>query len=333
MHAGLLDALSHLLAGRFIRARKASETALAQERSMGSGAELARGDQMRALAHLLAAESAQALQDKASRDEHLALALELTASRDAQETREGAQLRAARWALDDHDPQAAINWLKDLPQGAARRTLALRIKLKAARQTRQTEMALETARVLARHRAFSSDAAQSLVRGLAADLLDDAHDLAQLQRAWSSLEPTERAMPELAIHAAQRTVALGGEAATARVWLQPIWEHYPELTDSLRVKLVRALEDGLESIEASWLASIETAQAYYPRDPNLQYLVGMACMKRQLWGKAQHLLTQAALALQDVGLHRNAWRALAVLAEQRGDTQAAQDAYRRAASV
>ena len=37
MHASLLDALSHLLAGRFIRARKSAEAALAQEASLTAG--------------------------------------------------------------------------------------------------------------------------------------------------------------------------------------------------------------------------------------------------------------------------------------------------------
>jgi HemY protein len=168
--------------------------------------------QVRTLAHLLAAESAHALQDKAAREEHLRQALEETSSRDAQETHEGALMRAARWSLQDREPDAAMAWLKGLPQGAARRTLALRMKLKAARLTHRTAEALETARLLSKHRAFSSDAAQSIVRGLAVDLLNGAHDVAQLQRAWESLEPAERQMPELAIHAAHRLTALGRDA-------------------------------------------------------------------------------------------------------------------------
>jgi HemY protein len=59
----------------------------------------------------------------------------------------------------------------------------------------------------------------------------------------------------------------------------------------------------------------------------------MACLNRQLWGKARQLLSQAALGLQDATLHRNAWRALAVLAEQREDAAAASEAYKRAAQV
>ena len=57
-------------------------------------------------------------------------------------------------------------WLKGLPQGAARRTVALRMKLKAARLAHRTAEALETARLLSKHRAFSAGAAQSIVRGL-----------------------------------------------------------------------------------------------------------------------------------------------------------------------
>jgi HemY protein len=65
----------------------------------------------------------------------------------------------------------------------------------------------------------------------------------------------------------------------------------------------------------------------------VEYLAGMACLKRQLWGKAQQLMSHAALSLQDPTLKRKVWLALAALAEQRADTSAAQLAYRRAAQL
>ena len=332
MHSLLLDGASHLLAGRFIRARKSAEAALVQEKSLSAGGHSpANAAQVRTLSHLLAAESAHALQDRAAREDHLRQALEQTTSREAQETREGALMRATRWSLADRDPETATGWLRELPLGAARRTLALRMKLKASRLTQHTAEALETARLLAKHRAFSTGAAQSIVRGLAIDLLNGAHDVAQLQRAWNSLEPAERLMPELAIHAAQRLMALAGDAHLARDWLRPVWEQQATLGESLKVKLVRALESGLDSLDGAWLARIEAAQKANPRDATLQYLAGMACMKRQLWGKAQQLMSQAAMGLQDVKLHRNAWRALALLAEERGDQEAAAQAWKRAA--
>ncbi|WP_077000905.1 heme biosynthesis protein HemY [Variovorax sp. KK3] len=341
VHAALLDALVQLMAGRFARSRKAAQAALVQERTLSAlDAQLPQAQQIRVLAHLLAAESAQALQDRPARDAHLQQALNESAERAAlasPETREGVQLRAARWALDDRDAPAALARLEELPQGAQRRTLALRLRLKAARQDRRTLEALETARLLSKHRAFSDAAAQSIVRGLATELVTSAHDSAQLLRAWGELEPVEREMPEVAIHAAQRMVALRGDLTLARAWLLPVWDRMVEqprsLGESLRVRLVRALEAGLDSVDAEWLARIEAAQRNDPRDANLQYLAGMACMKRQLWGKAQQLLTHAGLALQDPGLHRRAWQALAQLAEARDDTDQASAAWKRAAQT
>ncbi|WGT64523.1 heme biosynthesis HemY N-terminal domain-containing protein [Variovorax paradoxus] len=341
LHSALLDAMVQLLSGRFSRARKAAQAALVQEKTLAAlGAGLPQAQQVRVISHLLAAESAQALQDRPARDAHLQQALNESVDRTvlaSPETREGVQLRAARWALEDHDPAGALARLEELPQGVQRRTLALRIRLKAARQDRRTLEALETARLLAKHRAFSDAAAQSIVRGLATELLGSAHDPAQLLRAWGELDAAEREMPEVAIHAAQRMVALRGDLALARGWLLPAWERMVSqprgLGDALRVRLARALEAGLDSVDADWLARIETAQRNNPSDPNLQYLAGMACMKRQLWGKAQQLLMQAGLGLQDTELYRRAWLALAELAEARGDAEQAAAAWKRAAQV
>jgi HemY protein len=346
MYSSLLDSLAHQLAGRYIRATRSAQNALAQEKSLAQvadeagyevGHSAARSNQLRSLAHLLVAESAQSLQNRALREEHLQLALQSSSHRNAFEVREGVQFRAARWAMDDRDPGAALDWLGQLPQGAARRTLALRMKLRATRQLRQTAPALETARLLAKHRAFSPEAGQSIVRGLALELLNDAHDPAQLQRAWESLDANEKAMPELVVHAASRLTALNGDASLARSWLLQVWDRMmqprSDIGDNLRVKMILVLESGLQSLDAAWLARIETAQHSRPRDANLQYLAGMACLKLQLWGKARQLLTQATQGLQDATLHRNAWRALAVLAEQRQDEAAAADAYKRAAQL
>jgi HemY protein len=340
-HAALLDAYSHMLAGRFLRARKAAELALRQENALlASGHPMAHGDKLRALAHLITAESAQSLQDHATRDTHLQLALENTAQRDTQETREGVQLRAARWALDDRDADAALQWLDALPVGASRRTLALRARLKATRLARQTLPALETARLLAKHRAFSPAAAHSILRGLALELVNAAHDPAQLQRAWDELENTERLVPEVATQAAQRLAHLGGDTRLARQWLLPVWEHMvaqPDQEHAYSLKLVRALEASFSSpdspLDLPWLHRIEAAQQRNPRDIPLQYLAGMACLRHQLWGKAQLLLAPSAPQLDDPGLRRNAWRALATLAALRSDTEAEQNAYRQLAKL
>ena len=339
LHMALLDSLSHLTVGRFIRARKSAELVLVQETALERGGDkLAYGAQLRALSHLVAADSAHALHNRDAREDHFQRALQQASIKDAQETREGVQLRAARWALDDRDAPAALRWLDELPQGAARRTIALRLRLKAARLAHQTQVALETARLLAKHRAFSEVAAQSIVRGLALEHLGAAHDPSQIQKAWAELDAAERVMPDIAIAAAQRLLALGGDVAVSRLWLLPVWERMVQghgaLPDAQRVKVIETLERGFAQAQgapdAPWLTRIETAQMRSPGDALLQYLAGIACMHLQLWGKAQQLLKQSLPLLRNSALVQNAWLMLAVLAEQREDASAATEAYRNA---
>ena len=406
LYDALVESQAHWLAGRYIRAARAANHALSQEKSLalltvgkvdsaatGPSADdsrhtlgSARASQVRALAHLLAAESAQSLQNKPLRESHLQSALESSAvSRQSHSLRESLLFRAARWALEDREPAAALDWLAQLPQGAARRTLALRLRLQAAQQARQPQQALETARLLAKHGAFTPAVGRSIVRGLVLERIAGAEDAAQLQQVWQSLDAAERSAADLAIPAAARLMALAadtaandthksalgnshksprhtpdtaGEAISAsiqsRAWLLPVWEQlFPaggartgvgvsllqgqgrfDQSSALRSQLVSVLEAGLNSIDPTWLARIEAAQRSYPQDAALRYLAGMACLNRQLWGKARQLLDQAAPALQaQPVLQRKAWCALGMLADQRGDAVAADHAYRQAAAV
>lgn len=339
MNQCLLESLSHLQAGRFLRARKAALTALSSEQALREAkAGLPYGERLSATAHLIAADASHALQDTALRDKHWQKALDALpepgSTQDA-EIREGAQMRAARWALDDRDAAESIRRLGELPQGAARRTIALRIKLKAARLAGETQVALDTARLLAKHRAFSPAASASVVRGLLLASIRDARDTSSLQQFWLSLEEEERAMPEVAIPATERLIELGGDAGQARAWLLPVWEHLlaqPSPRTEIHLpKLVQVLQSCLGKLDAAWLARMEAAANANPREPRLQYLAGMACVQRELWGKAQQLLTRAAPLLQDPQLRTRAWQRLALMAEHRGDMEASAIAWKLAA--
>jgi HemY protein len=339
MQAALLDSLSHLTGGRFIRARKSAELVVSLEQAVTrSGEQLSYAERLRTLSHLLAAESAHALQDRKLREMHFQQALEHANVRDAQDARDGVQLRAARWALDDRDAAKSMEWLDLMPQGASRRTIALRLRFKAARMAGRPYQALEVARLLTKHRAFSDMAGKSIARGLAIELVNGSHDPMQLQRTWDSLEPSEREMPDVAMQAAERLLEQGGDASLAQHWLLPVWTALAERADTLnsgqKVRLVRILETGFgkdgQAPDAQWLARIEAAQIANPRDGALQYLAGVVCMRLRLWGKAQQLLKQALALLQDHGLKRDAWRALAEMAEQRQDAAGATESYRQA---
>ncbi len=345
-HAALLDAISHFMAGRFLRARKFAQTALEKEDLMqASGLTLDHAVSLRTLAHIMAAESAHALQDQTLRQHHLAQAAvqaQKAPTAERQTLTEGVQLRAARWLLDDRDAEASLERLKELPAAVGRRMVAMRLQLKASRLAGQTAQALDTAVLLAKHRAFTPLAAESLVRGLILEWLTQVRDADGVQKLWQKLSPAQRKMPDVAAEVALRFMALGGATATARLWLEPLWAPLQggasaQWSPWQMLRVVQALERSQPDPQApdarQALARVEGLQQAQPRDPRLQYLAGMVCLRQRLWGKAQALLSQVAKGLQEPELRRGTWLALAELAEQREDAAAAVQAWKQAALV
>lgn len=342
MYLGLVESISYFSAGRFTRARKAATAAAEQAASlMGSENEPAHRARVQALSHLYASESAHSLQDPGLRDEHWQQAMSLCHAKDMVDVREAAILRSARWLIDDRDAHGALERLGELPHGAARRTLALRLKLRAARLARETRLALDTARLLSKHKAFSPQAGASILRGLLSDWLNAAHDPEQLQQAWKMLESPERQDPELALLAGARFALMPASEEhprervqqLARECIQPMWEGYARLSEMQRRKLAKVMQQAEVGLSRDWLTSIEQAQRASPSDPVLQYIAAHACADQHLWGKAQQLFAQCAPALTDPALARRAWHALALLARERQDSQAEQRALARAAEL
>jgi HemY protein len=341
----LLNAMLLWMTGRFLRSRKAALQGLNQVDSLldsGESPHRMSLTLMRSLLHLLAAESAHALRDQAARELHFQQVLVHDEGRLVSQTlelRDAAYLNAARWALNDRDSQKAQQWLAQLPQGTVRRTMALRLRLKADRMSLQHLPALDTARLLAKHGAFSATAAASLVRGLAMACLDDCHDSSQLQTSWKLLQAEERAMPELALHAAQCLLKVQGDPQIALQWLLPVWQALINNSDTQlpvqRQRMVQVLSSALHAVEpdSEWLARIEQARLANPRSLELQYLSGMVCLRHGLWGKAQQMLEQVAPRLSGGELQRQAWRALAELAENKGDTAQALACWKLSAKV
>ena len=342
-HAALLDAMAYFLAGRYLRARKSAESVLEKEALLSqSGVVLDHSASLRSLAHIMAAEACHALQDKTRRQHHLAQAVVQAQQGQLSERQtltEGIQLRAARWLIDDRDAQASLVRLKGLPSAVGRRMAAMRLQLKAARLAGQPLLALETAVMLAKHGAFSASAAQSLVTRLVLELMADTHDAEAVQKVWLRLSPAQRLMPEVAAEAALRLLSLGGSPFMARQWLQPLWE--PTLAalrqDGVSLRLLQAFEASWVDFQPEdgrlWLSKVEGAQQAQPRDPFLQYLTGMLCLRHQLWGKAQGLLEQAVKGLPAPVLQRKAWVALAELAERRQASVEASVAWKQAALI
>lgn len=331
MHAALREAMAEHFAGRFNRAHKAAQRALAIQASTD---ELAGDRESRVLAHLLAARSLHRLQDHARRDHLLRQALQ--AERRAAPGKavdEGARLLGAEWALDDGDAVRANNLLSELAPGVARRTQALRLKLRAARMSRHAGEALATARLLAKHQAFTPEAAEGLLRSLAAQVLDEAHDADQLRRAWAALDDDDRADAFVAARAARRAVAFDA-AADARNWLRPSWDRLRELSAEQRAQVALALAAAAQDIGPEWVQALESAQQAWPHEAAVQAAVGTAFAARGLMGKARRPLEMAAADKSlEPAARRRAWRLLAALARGEGDDERAQRCEQAAAAI
>lgn len=329
--AALREALAELFAARYARAQRAAQRALDLQ-ALSSGL---RGDlQFTVLAEMVAASGLHRLQDKKARDEHVNTALALVRGRIGSSTAfDGLQLLSAEWALEDRDAERGLALLAELPPGVARRTQALRLKLQAARQQRRPLDALQTARLLAKHQGFSAPAAQSLLRSLAIEAIDQAFDLDQLRRVWSHLDADDRRDAFVVARAARRAQSMG-HAAQGRTWLQPAWDAIATAGPDARRELALALIDCAPGVGSDWLPRIEAALAVHGHEPALVAAAGMAFADRQLWGKARRLLEQTASASNlPSPVRRQALRCLAAIAREEGHEEHAHNYDQRAAAI
>ena len=328
--AALREALAEYFSGRYSRAHKAALRAINLRDDVLSPAE---DHEFRTLAMLLGAGSLHRLQDRGRRDALLRQALRPTRGLVSSAADDGARLLAAEWALDDRDGPRAESLLAELPPGVARRTQALRLKLQSARLAQRPVDALQTARLLANHQAFSGTAAQGLLRSLAMAALDSAYDADQLRRIWLAFEAADHRDAFVAARAARRA----GQMAVAdegRAWLRPLWERLDSLGVDGRAEVALALVEVVGGLGADWLPRVEAAQRSYPNEAAVQAAVGAVLMEQQLWGKARRPLE---LAVADPRLvpraRRQALRSLSRLAAEQGDQARTTDFLRQAAAI
>lgn len=334
MYQHLLQAHLQLWTGRFSRAQKSAASALDAARKYSSD----HGDAVAieiAAAHLLAAESAHQLRDTPARDKYLQRAQ--ASSRSLPEVQEALALRAARWALHEGDDAAVWQALEQLPQGAQRRVHALRLKLKAAQLAGRVNEALETARLLIKHNAFSPFVAEAMQDKLLYAYIHQARDAEQLQALWHKLPKNEQELPSVTFAAAQRMLELADSDTShrqirARLW--PLLKRYPQLPTDLQQQVVSVMARSLGGLEHADLEHIEGLQRQHPHDVPLLYLAAQAYQSRQLWGKAEqalHAVTKHKQVADYSELTRSSWVQLASLAENQGRMAEAQTAWKQAA--
>ncbi|ASM78905.1 porphyrin biosynthesis protein [Vitreoscilla filiformis] len=326
--AALREALAELFAARFARAQRASQHALELQADVPA---LKDDAQFGILARTIAASAMHQLQNREGRNQRVEEALALGTPR-ASSAHEGVMLLNAEWAVDDRQAERGLALLGELPPGVGRRTQALRLKLRAAQLLRQPLEGLQTARLLAKHQG-SKEAAQSLLRSLAMEALEQTYDLEQLGRVWQALDRTDRADAWVVAKAARQACALG-DAALGRHWLQTLWPDLGKYPVEARAQLALALVECAPGLGSDWLPRVESALAMHGHEPALVAAAAMAFADRQLWGKARRLLEQTATAdTLPAPVRRQALRCLAALAREESQDEAAAAFDQRAAAI
>ena len=330
------------LVGRFARSKKLSNFVLAKESDLlNAGESLPYATKIRALSHYYAAESAHALLDFDSRNLHLEQG-KLEAMKGGElELQDGFLLQESRWRLEENDPLGALKCLKELSQAVSRRTLTLRIQLKALRLSGQLRKALEIGQLLVKHRAFSQEAGEVLMRNLTLDFISEAQDLEQLRHTLKIINLDKMDILEIHLYAAEKMLNLKGNTQEISNLLKNTWFKVMELdpTDqiSFQIPLVlligRMLSVSEQNIKNDWIPIIEAAQQKNLADPVLQYLMGLACIYMELWGKAQIFFSRLEDRIEDKRLQRLIFIAQGELADQRSDVTQAAFAWRKAAQI
>lgn len=269
-HGTLVEALREYFAGRYARAEKTVNKAVA----LGGP-----GD----LGAIIAAHAAHELRASDRRDGYLAKLPRDPAKPDA-----AAAISAAQMQLDERLPEDALATLAVLPK---KHTAALRLELRARQRIGQWDLVPALIDQLAKRDVFSTEQADVERRHAWRQLLlHKSGDADVLAETWKRVPDRYRRDSVVAGAAAKAFLAAGrtGEAAAIiersldQEWDGGLANLYGGCGDA----------DALQRIERAerWLKDHRT-------DSVLLLALGRLCAHQQLWGKAQSYL-EASVALE-----------------------------------
>jgi HemY protein len=307
---GLRDALKALFEGRFGHAEKAALRAAELPENAG-------------VAALIGARAAHRMRQQARRDQWLAR----IASDNSMKT--ARLMTMTELLVDDHQPEAALEAVRELNASGTRHIHALQWSLKAEQQAKNWPEVLRLVRLLDKHKALHP-ALSARLRELAYDdlLSDGAHDAESLQRVWSTIPTGDRIKPFVACRAATALNARGLHDEARVVCEEALAANWDE-------RVVRAYRDAAAPAGTSaLLVQIEHCEGWVrerPNDAELALTLGSLCLKQKLWGKAQRYLEQALSDASEPRMVRESHLKLAQLHEALTQPEEAANHYRQCA--
>jgi HemY protein len=307
---GLRDALKALFEGRFGHAEKAALRAAELPENAG-------------VAALIGARAAHRMRQNHRRDNWLAQ----TAGDNALKT--ARLMTMTELLVDDHQPEAALEAVRELNASGTRHIHALQWSLKAQQQAKNWPEVLRLVRSLDKHKALHP-ALSARLRELAYDdlLSDKSHDAESVQRVWSTIPNSDRLKPYIACRAAAAMNARGLHDAARVVAEEALAANWDD-------RVVRAYRDAAAPAGTpALLAQIEHCERWIqerPTDAELALTLGSLCLKQKLWGKAQRYLEQALSDAEDPRMVRESHLKLAQMHEALQQPEEAASHYRQCA--
>lgn len=307
---GLRDALKALFEGRFGHAEKAALRAAELPENAG-------------VAALIGARAAHRMRQQARRDQWLAR----IASDNSMKT--ARLMTVTELLVDDHQPEAALEAVRELNASGTRHIHALQWSLKAEQQAKNWPEVLRLVRLLDKHKALHP-ALSARLRELAYDdlLSDNSHDAESLQRVWSTIPNADRLKPFVACRAATALNARGLHDEARVVCEESLAANWDE-------RVLRAYRDAAAPVgSAALLVQIEHCEGWVrerPNDAELALTLGSLCLKQKLWGKAQRYLEQALSDASEARMVRESHLKLAQLHEALSQPDEAANHYRQCA--
>ncbi|MES2263260.1 MAG: heme biosynthesis protein HemY [Pseudomonadota bacterium] len=307
---GLRDALKALFEGRFGHAEKAALRAADLPENAG-------------VAALIGARAAHRMRQHHRRDHWLNKIADDGALKTAR------LMTITELLVDDHQPEAALDAVRELNASGTRHIHALQWSLKAQQQAKNWPEVLRLVRSLDKHKALHP-ALSSRLRELAYDdlLSDRSHDAESMRRVWSTVPTADRIKPYVACRAVSALNARGLHDEARLVAEEALAASWDE-------RVVRAYRDAAAPAgSAALLAQIEHCERWLqqrPTDAELALTLGSLCLKQKLWGKAQRYLEQALSDAGDSRMVREAHLKLAQLHEALQQPEQAASHYRQCA--
>lgn len=295
-HAGLA-----FFEGRFQFAEREAERVLGNKQ----------GHNSRALALMIAAHSADQIDELAKRDRYLNEIAQLPEKQQL-----SRYLLLARSALAKHDNVGAKNALEAASKISPNLTQVAKLRLRYEWENGNPQGVLQQVDKLSRADALSESELQSYRHWAYQQLLTRAHDPSELKLSLKAIPADERE-GDLCVDIVKKYLQLGMYAQA----LKYVKKYYPV---SFNPDLLPLFSEANQySSVKDQQKSIEIAEKWLqqrPQDPALQMLLGQLSYDQQLWGKAKSYL-EASLQISNNNVAR---LLLAKVLEQSGQTAAAQ---------